>query len=260
MQKKTTTNATSPAPAASGSSPEGHDHTQMPCAKCEEIVNRRFNRALKTKAAAPSGEAAPAPTDERLWELANEIVHKWKPPIYASEIFAMLSIVRKETRVAAPTPAPPREAIEKNKIAEPQGERLRAELESWLRKNQIVTIILDTEHHKVSVDIDRLPPNIKSVLTLWGSIYVNAAAPPPGSSSPSAEPLPLEKKINAIMDEINAHRTISAITLLDELKRDLNATQPAPQSAAAPECNCCCTAHCFHPNTANSEPRKGEPR
>lgn len=63
--------------------------------------------------------------------------------------------------------------IEQNRSVEPEGERLRAELTEWLRKNQIVSILLDTPEHIVQIDIaPTLPPCIKPVLTIWGSIYV----------------------------------------------------------------------------------------
>jgi hypothetical protein len=69
--------------------------------------------------------------------------------------------------------APPGADIEANKLEEPEGERMRAELEAWLAKNKIVAISLDTEHHIVSIDYAPvLPPRIKSVLTKWGSIYI----------------------------------------------------------------------------------------
>ena len=69
--------------------------------------------------------------------------------------------------------SPNQENIERNKSVEPEGERLREELTSWLDKNGIVSILLDTSEHVVHIDIaPRLPPNIHSVLTLWGSIYV----------------------------------------------------------------------------------------
>jgi len=69
---------------------------------------------------------------------------------------------------------PPIEAdIERNKATEPEGERLRGELTAWLKKNGIVSIVLDTPEHVVRIDIaPKLPPRIKPVLTLWGSIYV----------------------------------------------------------------------------------------
>lgn len=74
--------------------------------------------------------------------------------------------------------APDRADIERNKAIEPHGERLRAELEEWLDKNGIVSMRLDTQNHCVSVDIAKLPPEIKSVLGLWGSIYVQREAEP----------------------------------------------------------------------------------
>jgi hypothetical protein len=67
--------------------------------------------------------------------------------------------------------------IEKNKKAEPHGERLRAELQDWLERNGIVSIMLDTNHHVVRVDIaPKLPPEIRPVLGLWGSIFVTKEA------------------------------------------------------------------------------------
>lgn len=69
--------------------------------------------------------------------------------------------------------APDQADIERNKLKEPEGERLRAELTEWLQKNDIVSIRLDTPEHMVSIDIaPRLPPAIKPVLRIWGSIYV----------------------------------------------------------------------------------------
>ena len=62
--------------------------------------------------------------------------------------------------------------IQKNEIVEPEGERLRKELTEWLNKNGIVSILLDTPEHVVDIQIVKLPPHIKNVLTLWGSIYV----------------------------------------------------------------------------------------
>jgi hypothetical protein len=62
--------------------------------------------------------------------------------------------------------------IQKNEIVEPEGERLRKELTEWLNKNGIVSILLDTPEHLVDIQIVKLPPRIKNVLTLWGSIYV----------------------------------------------------------------------------------------
>ena len=71
--------------------------------------------------------------------------------------------------------APDKDAIAKNVAKEPEGERIRAELAAFLKRNNIVSIMLDTDEHCVSVDIVKLPPDIKPVLTLWGSIYVRDA-------------------------------------------------------------------------------------
>jgi hypothetical protein len=67
---------------------------------------------------------------------------------------------------------PDRADIAANVSKEPEGERIRAELEDFLTRNKIVSISLDTERHSVSVDIVRLPSEIEPVLNVWGSIYV----------------------------------------------------------------------------------------
>ncbi len=72
--------------------------------------------------------------------------------------------------------APDRVALEANKKHEPLGEQIRGELEALLNKYQIVSILLDTDEHQVSIDSAKLPPNIKPVLTHWGSIYVKDEA------------------------------------------------------------------------------------
>lgn len=68
--------------------------------------------------------------------------------------------------------SPDKDALERNKSVETEGERIRGELVDFLNRNRIVGMMLDTEEHVVRVDIVKLPPNIKPVLTLWGSIYV----------------------------------------------------------------------------------------
>ena len=69
--------------------------------------------------------------------------------------------------------APDQADLERNKAVEPEGERIRAELIDWLSRNKIVSVMLDTPEHVVRVDIaPKLPPRIKSVLSLWGSIFV----------------------------------------------------------------------------------------
>lgn len=67
---------------------------------------------------------------------------------------------------------PNRQDIAENAAKEPEGERIRAELEDFLTRNKIVSMFLDTDEHVVEVNIARLPPRIKDVLTKWGSIYV----------------------------------------------------------------------------------------
>lgn len=73
--------------------------------------------------------------------------------------------------------APDEADIERNKKIEPEGERLRAELVEWIKKNGIVSMMLDTPEHVVRMEIIKLPPRIKSVLGIWGSIYVKDERP-----------------------------------------------------------------------------------
>lgn len=68
--------------------------------------------------------------------------------------------------------APPPEFYEVNAKREPEGERIRKELIEFLERNKIVGILLDTEKHCVQIDIAKLPPKLKSVLTKWGAITV----------------------------------------------------------------------------------------
>lgn len=68
--------------------------------------------------------------------------------------------------------APNENDIVENTIAEPDGERIRAELVDFLKRNKIVSIMLDTEEHVVEVNIVKLPPKITPVLTTWGSVFV----------------------------------------------------------------------------------------
>lgn len=65
------------------------------------------------------------------------------------------------------------ESCQQNAVKEPQGERLRNELEAWLIDNKIVGILMDTKDHFVSIDCaPKLPPNTRPVLTHWGAIRV----------------------------------------------------------------------------------------
>jgi len=77
------------------------------------------------------------------------------------------SISRRDIHVV-----PNQDDINMNLPLEPEGEHIRAELVDFLTRNKIVNIVLDTEKHCVNIDIIRLPPEIKPVLTSWGSIYV----------------------------------------------------------------------------------------
>jgi hypothetical protein len=83
--------------------------------------------------------------------------------------------------------APDPVAIAHNVSVEPEGERIRAELIDFLTRNKIVFILLPTEHHMVQIDIAKLPPEIKPVLTRWGSIFVRDE--PEGAVAQTATPL-----------------------------------------------------------------------
>lgn len=103
--------------------------------------------------------------------------------------------------------APDKEAIERNKKREPLGEQIRAELIDWINRNGIVTVMLDTDEHCISVDIVKLPPEIKPALTLWGSIYVRnepefTSPKEPAKSKPEDVQLDveLEKRIAEIRE------------------------------------------------------------
>jgi len=68
---------------------------------------------------------------------------------------------------------PKQEDLEANKLKEPEGERIRAELIDFLERNKICGILMDTPHHHVSIDYGpNLPSEIKNVLGCWGSIYI----------------------------------------------------------------------------------------
>ncbi len=85
---------------------------------------------------------------------------------------------------------PPDEAVELNKVVEPEGERLRAELTEWLKKNKIVSAIIETKEHFITIDIGScLPDQMKSVLTVHGSIYIR------DMESCQHEPAPYEPRI-----------------------------------------------------------------
>jgi hypothetical protein len=67
---------------------------------------------------------------------------------------------------------PPQHELDANRENEPEGEHLRTVLTTWLEHRNIGSMYLDTQHHRVDIQIDVLPPRIKPVLTKWGSIYV----------------------------------------------------------------------------------------
>ncbi len=69
--------------------------------------------------------------------------------------------------------ASPNEAdIARNTKLEPEGERIRRELVEFLERNKIAAIYLDTATLTVDVQSVCLPPKIRNVLSVWGSIYV----------------------------------------------------------------------------------------
>jgi hypothetical protein len=87
--------------------------------------------------------------------------------------FCRQRLLGKNTRTAAWHTPPDVESCRENRRNEPQGERLRDELEAWLEKNEIVSILMDAESHFIDIQwAAPLPGHIKPVLTLWGSIYV----------------------------------------------------------------------------------------
>ena len=73
-----------------------------------------------------------------------------------------------------PSWIPPDEKdVEANKRVEPEGERIRAELIDFLERNKICGILMDTQHHHISIDWGpNLPSVSKCVLTRWGAIRV----------------------------------------------------------------------------------------
>jgi hypothetical protein len=71
-----------------------------------------------------------------------------------------------------PHTAPDRKDIEANKLKEPEGELIRAALERFVKRHKIVAMMIDTEHHSIEINIDRLPPRSKQVLSIWGAIRV----------------------------------------------------------------------------------------
>lgn len=76
-----------------------------------------------------------------------------------------------------PHTVPDQAEVEKNKTKEPEGEVIRAALIEFLEKYKIARLVLDTATHSVEVRIATLPPKIKNVLSIYGSIYVVDDAP-----------------------------------------------------------------------------------
>lgn len=76
--------------------------------------------------------------------------------------------------------APDRDDLERNAVAQPEGERIRRELEEFITQNKIVGLMIDTQEHSVRIDMGKLPNRIKCVLSIWGSIYVRDDAEPKG--------------------------------------------------------------------------------
>lgn len=67
---------------------------------------------------------------------------------------------------------PDQDYIKRNATREPEGERIRKELIDFLERNKIVGIMLDTATHTVEVNIGKLPPKLKTVLSKYGAISV----------------------------------------------------------------------------------------
>ncbi|MDE2100617.1 MAG: hypothetical protein KGL39_25460 [Patescibacteria group bacterium] len=90
------------------------------------------------------------------------------------QLAALSTVLPPALKLASEDHTPPdRQAIEANRQKEPEGERIRAELEKFISRNGIVSVLLDTDKHEVRIDIRRLPSRIKNVLSLYGSIYVD---------------------------------------------------------------------------------------
>jgi hypothetical protein len=74
--------------------------------------------------------------------------------------------------MSCPHTRPAEAYIEKNKKREPEGERIRKELIEFLERNKIATMLVDTAHHTIEVNIDKLPHKMKQVLSKYGCIMV----------------------------------------------------------------------------------------
>jgi hypothetical protein len=121
---------------------------------------------------------------ERATELWAKIANECDYDATIEIIFRELAAVRDQTNRAHATrlnvhTAPDRDAITENVANEPEGERIRAELEDFLKRNNIVAITLDTDEHVIEIDIVKLPSRTKSVLTKWGAIRINDSAVSP---------------------------------------------------------------------------------
>lgn len=72
---------------------------------------------------------------------------------------------------------PVEQDLKTNEQFEPEGERIRRELLEFLTRNKIVSMCLDTPLHVVEVQSATLPPKIKNVRSIWGSVYVLDESP-----------------------------------------------------------------------------------
>jgi hypothetical protein len=98
---------------------------------------------------------------------------------------------------------PPAEAIERNKAKEPEGERIRAALEDFIKRNRIASVYLDTEKHTVSIQPARHPGLIKNVLTFYGSIYLDETMEVLASPCAEGEGLTDTERLNWLLSEIS---------------------------------------------------------
>jgi hypothetical protein len=68
---------------------------------------------------------------------------------------------------------PPKDGIEENRLKEPEGERIRAELTAFLERNRICSAIIETRHHLVKIDFGpNLPQETRSRLSYHGGLHV----------------------------------------------------------------------------------------
>jgi hypothetical protein len=106
-------------------------------------------------------------------------------------------------------------------------------------------MMLDTNHHVIGIDIVKLPPNIKPVLTHWGSIFVcddgesEPAAPAQASGMTAEAACVTPQQLHDIRVQVEKYRVLPyeyAVLLLayvDEVRRELDAVFKNPDDIDA---------------------------